>query len=84
MQNGIKVQWGTGIRGWSTKASHDVTTYIDFDIGEAYTYSGDTVIPVNDIVNIGANLAVLSPGANSVTYDNDIDDVTITPRWWQL
>ena len=58
--------------------------YIDLDIGEAYKIEGGSIVSVNDAVNMPANLPVLNPGSNTITYDNTFTDVKIVPRWWKI
>lgn len=83
MQYGISFL-GAELTGVSSVPTHSMVKYVDFEIGEAYTIEGDTLIPINDLFEIGSSLAVLSSGENIVTYSSNIDDVKITPRWWQL
>lgn len=58
--------------------------YIDTEIGEAYIIQGGEPVSVNNSVSIGADLPVLAPGDNEVTFDNTFNSVAITGRWWQL
>ena len=58
--------------------------YIDLDIGEAYSIIGGELTPLNDQVEIPAELPKLNPGANTVTFDNTVNTLTITPRWWKV
>lgn len=73
-----------GLEGYSTVPLHNMVKYVDFDIGEAYTIENGVLIPINSLIGLGAELAELSPGENEITYDNGIEDVTVTPRWWKL
>lgn len=57
---------------------------IDCETGEAYTMSGDAYVSANNLVSLGADLPVLGPGSNTITFDNTFYDVQITPRWWQI
>lgn len=72
------------ISGNSTKSSISDPVYIDCEIGEAYIIQGGEPVSVNNSVSIGADLPVLAPGSNTVTFDNTFTSVKITPRWWQL
>ena len=73
------------ISGYSTKSTLPDEIYIDLDIGEAFYYDADdNVISLNNVVNIPAQLPSLSPGANTITFDNTITALEVTPRWWQL
>lgn len=74
----------TGITGNSSASSISDPVYIDTEIGEAYIIQGGEPVSVNNSVSIGADLPVLAPGANTVTYDNTFNSVKITGRWWQL
>ena len=81
-QNGAVQE--SSIFGNSTKSSIADPIYIDTEIGEAYIIQGGEPVSVNNSVSIGADLPVLAPGANAVTFDNTFNSVKITPRWWQL
>lgn len=70
-------------RADSTKPSLGNPLYIDLDIGEAYKIEG-TVIPINSAVEIPAELPTLKAGANTITYDNTITQLDITPRYWKI
>ena len=72
------------LAGISTYVVISDPVYIDCEIGEAYIIQGGEPVSVNNSVSIGADLPVLAPGANAVTYDNTFNSVKITPRWWQL
>lgn len=72
------------ISGNSTKSAISDPVYIDCEIGEAYIIQGGEPVSVNNSVSIGADLPVLGPGANTVTFDATFNSVKITPRWWQL
>lgn len=72
------------ITGVSSASSISDPVYIDCEIGEAYIIQGGEPVSVNNSVSIGADLPVLAPGANAVTFDNTFTSVKITPRWWQL
>ena len=69
----------------STKPAVDNTPiYIDLDIGEAYKINNSDIVSVNNLVSLPAELPVLKPGSNAVTYDNTITSFKITPRWWKV
>jgi len=59
-------------------------TYLDCETGEAYKVENNTVVGLNSFISVGADLPVLAPGANTITYDNTVTELKITPRWWQL
>lgn len=58
--------------------------YIDTAQGEAYKIKKGEYIDLNRYVSFGSDLPVLISGKNTITYDNTISDVEITPRWWEL
>lgn len=68
----------------STLSILGTPTYIDCDLGVCYKIESDTVIDLNAYIDLGSDLPVLSPGSNTITYDNTITSVDIVPRWWQL
>ena len=59
-------------------------TYIDCDLGEAYKIENNTVISLNSYIDLGSDLPKLGPGANTITYDNTITELKVTPRWWKV
>ena len=75
--------WTEGT-GYSTLQSLGNPNYIDCEIGEAYTYKNGELVSINNFVTIGSELPKLSPGSNTVTYENTITSVKITPRWWRV
>lgn len=70
--------------GVSTKSALGSPLYFDLDIGEAWKEEGGGIVSVNNAVTIPAKLPTLSPGANTITYDNTITQFKIVPRWWKL
>ena len=71
------------VYGNSTK-SPSGTFYIDLDIGEAYKIENNEIISVNSIAFIPPDLPTLTPGSNTITFDNTITSLKITPRWWKV
>lgn len=67
----------------STKLLGD-NVYIDLELGEAYKIDGDLVISANSSVTLPAILPVLNTGDNSITFDDTITSLKITPRWWKI
>lgn len=65
----------------SSKTSLGETLYIDCEIGEVYTASGEDY---NNAVTLGAELPKLQPGVNTVTIANTIDSLRVIPRWWTI
>ena len=68
----------------STATTYGHPTLIDCDTGEAYTIKNDVVLSLGRYVALGSELPMLSIGTNSITYDNTINSLKITPRWWQV
>lgn len=67
----------------STKTANNITIYIDLDIGEAWTGTSNKT-SLNNVVQMPAKLPTLSSGANTITYDNTLNNVNIKPRWWKV
>ena len=59
-------------------------TYIDCDLGEAYKIEIDEYLSLNSYIDLGSDLPELAPGSNTVTFDNTITQLKITPRWWKV
>lgn len=59
-------------------------TYIDCDLGECYKYENDQVGSLNAYIDLGSELPTLAPGSNTITFDNTITSLKITPRWYKL
>jgi phage-related protein len=68
----------------STKSALGNPTYIDCDLGEAYMIQDGSVVSLNQHIDLGSDLPVLSPGANTFTYSNGITSLKVVPRWWIL
>ena len=68
----------------STVSSLSGTTYVDMEIAEAYVMTASGPESANGHVNIGAEVPVLVPGANEITFDNTITSLQIIPRWWKI
>ena len=58
--------------------------YIDLDIGEAYKIDGGSIVSVNNGVVMPAELPTLTPGNNTITFDNTITGLDIVPRWFKI
>ena len=58
--------------------------YIDCDLGAAYQISGNDVVSLDRYIDLGSELPTLAPGSNTITFDNTITSLKITPRWWKL
>ena len=59
-------------------------TYIDCDLGEAYKYDGDVLVPLNRYIELGSRLPCLGKGENLISADSTITELKITPRWYLL
>ena len=68
----------------STATTYGHPTYIDCETGEAYTIKNDVAMSLGRYVTLGSELPVLANGANTITYDNTITSLKITPRWWKV
>ena len=83
--NSTSVQIQTqNMRADSTASALGHPAYIDLDIGVAWNEDSGTPTSMNSAVELPAELPVLVPGANSITFDNTITDLQITPRWWKV
>ena len=72
------------INAYSTKPYDYGMIYCDTDIGEFYRIEGGEYISMNHVGDLGSDLPTLAPGTNTVTYDNTITELNITPRWWKI
>lgn len=68
----------------STAQVVDPFVYLDCDLGEAYKIFNGEYTSLNRYIDLGSDLPVLSPGANTITFDNTVTDLKITPRWWKI
>ena len=59
-------------------------TYIDCDLGAAYKVVDGEPVSLNSYIDLGSKLPELSPGANTITFDNTITDLKIVPHWWKV
>ena len=72
------------IYGESTMPVLGNPIYCDLDIGEAYKYVSGDLVSVNSGVVFPPALPTLKPGLNTITYDNTITSLDVTPRWWKI
>lgn len=70
--------------GDSTQPIQGVPIYIDCDLGEAYLINGTEYVSLNHRIDLGSELPKLASGSNTVTFDNTITELKITPRWWKV
>lgn len=68
----------------SSQPSLGAPTYIDMEIGEAYTVVNNTPISANAGVTLPIELSILKPGANTITFPNTFTKIEIIPRWWKV
>lgn len=72
------------VYGDSTVSALGTPLLIDLDIGEAYKEENGELISSNAGVSLPAELPVLKPGANTITFDNTVTELDIVPRWWEV
>lgn len=73
------------VRVNSSAPAYGSPTYIDCDLGQVYKETDGERVSLNRFVKVGADLPTLkaSPEASVVTFE-DLTDVAIIPRWWQI
>lgn len=59
-------------------------TYIDCDMGEAYLVNDGEMVSLNSYIDLGSSLPTLASGQNTITFDNTVTQLDITPRWWKV
>ena len=69
---------------YSTQSALGNPVYIDLDIGEAYKTENGSTVSVNNAIQIPADLPVLKPGSNTISYDNTFTKIDLVPRWWKI
>lgn len=57
---------------------------IDTETGLAYGDNSGTIVSLNSFIGFIGDLPVLQPGTNTITFDNTITDMKVTPRWWEV
>lgn len=72
------------IYGFSTEPLTGIPIYIDCDLGEAYYINDGEYVSLNQQIDLGSELPKLASGSNTVTFDNTITELNITPRWWKV
>lgn len=74
----------TSAIGYSTASKIRDPSYIDCELGEAYTYdSNGRRVSLNKYVELRSDLPVLTPGTNTVVKNGDIE-ASVIPRWWKV
>lgn len=72
------------ITGEATQPLLGDPTYIDCDLGDAYKIYDGAYLLLNSNVALGSDLPKLASGSNTVTFDDTVTELKITPRWWKL
>lgn len=75
---------GPTIYGFSTDPITGIPIYIDCDLGEAYIIDNGVYRSLNQYIDLGSELPTLASGSNTVTFDNTITQLKVTPRWWKI
>lgn len=70
------------IYAYSTTPSDTSLVYIDMDTGEAWTEISGEMASLNNRVTMPAKLPTLAPGNTTITYNNTVTQLKITPRYW--
>jgi len=83
LENSVRYTIGA-VTAYSTKFALGEPLYFDLDTGEAYKIEDGTIISVNNAVSFPAQLPVLKSGANTITYDDTVDQFKVVPRWWEV
>lgn len=68
------------IKAYSTKDLSPV--YVDLEFGEAWAVQSGARVSANNVMSLGSKLPVLKPGETEITFDNTIESLEVTPRWW--
>lgn len=68
----------------STQTALGNPLYLDLDIGEAYKIENDTIVSVNNGIEMPADLPTIPPGTSVIDMDNTISKLDITPHWWRV
>ena len=68
----------------STTNSLTGDLYMDLDIGEAYRIENGNAVSINNFTKLGGELPKLPPGSTTISFDNTISNVEITPRYWRV
>lgn len=68
----------------STATAFGHPTYIDCDLGEAYAIDDGVISSLNSYIMLGSALPSLTVGESEITFDNTIESLKITPRWWKI
>ena len=75
--------YSTTIYGDSSQIITD-PIFIDCDLGEAYIIDNGVYRSLNQYIDLGSQLPKLASGSNTVTFDNTITQLKVTPRYWKV
>ena len=79
----IDVTLGSGVVD-STMSALNKEIFIDCEICEAYIEEDGELISMDSALEIGAEFPELSPGKNTIAYDDTVTSFAIIPRWWRI
>lgn len=69
---------------YSSNSALGNPTYIDLDLGAAWNADSGTAVSLNNAVQLPAKLPTLKVGANLISFDSNITDLKVVPRWWKI
>lgn len=86
VDNGLSYSYSYTQQGYYGLAAVAIPSpcYIDLDSGEAYGEVSGTMMSVNNFVSMPPELPALKSGSNTITFDNTITSLKVTPRWWKV
>lgn len=86
VDNGLSYSYSYTQQGYYGLAAIAIPSpcYIDLDSGEAYGEVSGTMMSVNNFVSMPPELPALKSGSNTITFDNTITSLKVTPRWWKV
>ena len=69
---------------YSSNSALGNPTYIDLDLGAAWNADSGVAVSLNNAVQLPAKLPTLKVGANLISFDSNITDLKVVPRWWKI
>lgn len=86
VDNGLSYSYSYTQQGYYGLAAVAIPSpcYIDLDSGEAYGEVSGTMMSANNFVSMPPELPALKSGSNTITFDNTITSLKVTPRWWKV
>ena len=72
------------VTAYSSKPYNFGSIFCDCDLGEFYRLEDGVPISMNHVGDLGSDLPKLASGSNTITFDNTITDLKITPRWQKV